>query len=144
MIVVLEDMETRVGWLRAKLPDAEIVWHTTVLGFVDCLRSGVDPDVVVLDHDLDTADPDAKPGQLCDRDGFTGADAARMMPSLERAMIWVWSANPVGARIIADVVHHRMGGGAMMTVSFASPRRDYAVEVIRKRRFTRRRDVSAK
>jgi hypothetical protein len=132
-IVVLEDMEARVDWLRGKFPNAAIDWHTTVSDFVDCLRSGIKPDLVIFDHDLDTADPNAKPGQLHDKDGLTGADAARMMPNPEHAMLWVWSANPIGARVIADIISQKAGiGCALMSVSFASPRRDYAAEVVKK------------
>jgi len=113
IIVVLEDMETRINWLRSTYPEAEIVWHTTVKGFVACLESGIKPTLVIFDHDLDTADPNARPGQLHDVDGLTGADAARMMPELDCFAV-VWSANPVGARSIARHAASKVSGAVLM------------------------------
>ena len=76
-ILVLEDKESRVRWLRRMFPRALIVWTDKVERMLAILREDRVWDLVLLDHDLNR-----------DR---TGMDAAREIRCI--APIVVWSPN---------------------------------------------------
>lgn len=100
-VVVLEDMEVRVEWLRAVLrsSNTEIVWCKDVATFMDAVKA--DHDLVIFDHDL----------ELLSLAGYSapsepnGTDAARLYTGRGPAL--VWSANPDGAARITEILQKK-------------------------------------
>lgn len=83
-ILVLEDHDVRIEWLREYFPDAVIMWAQNVTTFEGSLK--YKPRMILLDHDL---------GPLPE----TGYDAAKLLPDTVDAEtpVLIWSQNPVGA-----------------------------------------------
>lgn len=98
-IVVLEDQEVRIQWLRAVVPfdDIEIVWCTSVGKFLKEVR---EPNVklVIFDHDLDLFFDGP------DKDGLTGTHAARGYRGLTDTPVLIWSFNKSGALNIKSIL----------------------------------------
>lgn len=92
VILVLEDAEVRVEWLRDKFESvATIVHATTVTAMLDELeRWKGSLALVILDHDLGTLQPNGA-------DNMCGSDAARLLDVRRDIPILIWSWNPVGA-----------------------------------------------
>jgi len=92
-ILLLEDTEDRVKWLRpiCEARGAELVVAARVNEFIRTCREHMLSDVraLVLDHDLGGY---AVPTTLQDADGLDGLDAVEQMPILQAPVI-VWSSN---------------------------------------------------
>ena len=99
IILVLEDMEIRVVWLRTIFGDhVEIVWTTNVADFITT-QARVAPDrvcLIIMDHDLHL------PGHAVVPSGLV---AARTMTLV--APVIVWSQNPEGAPSMRDELKRR-------------------------------------
>lgn len=108
MIIVLEDMQVRVDWLRDAFGALHAVnWRDDVESFLLAL-DGVAPTLVILDHDLggpiDVTKPE--PRMSRDADGLTGLDACDRMPVVACPVL-VWSMNPVRAPIMVQTLQRR-------------------------------------
>jgi CheY-like chemotaxis protein len=89
-ILVLEDNEQRVRWLRRIVREHADVLHTeTVPDFLATLE--IEPDLILMDHDLGTT--------------FDGRDAARHMET--RSPIVVWSCNSTRGPQMVDILEER-------------------------------------
>lgn len=99
-IVVLEDWEPRIDWLRGIV--AKQHCHATIR---PCLTHAqftgslafYPPDLIILDHDLG-------------EDPWTGYKAAQVLvehhENLKHVPVLTWSQNPVGADSIASILTH--------------------------------------
>lgn len=106
VVLVLEDMQVRVDWLRDLVGDrASVLWCADVAALLAVLRGGSVPDLVILDHDLGGIPRDLDAGSR-DKDGRTGLDAAEDMPPVECPVL-VWSVNPVRAPIMVETLRRR-------------------------------------
>lgn len=92
-ILVLEDWEPRVDWLRDKFPGLTIVQTLTKCEFVQELESSK-PSIVILDHDLG----------LPDFDGYQACKLLVERFSVPTFPIIVWSQNPVGAQHMTQLL----------------------------------------
>ena len=104
VVLVLEDQEVRVDWLRDTFPDfMEIIWSKTVSDFLQSCKdhAGVTA-VAILDHDLGF---DESVLQSEDVNGQTGTDAARLM--LPVPYVVIWSMNPGGSRLMRDILRDK-------------------------------------
>ena len=104
MILVLEDMDIRVQWLRKMFPATEIQWCSDVSSFQEVLRSR-SPSVIILDHDLG-------PGSVTSEDsgGLTGYDAAKALRTNAPVLIWsvnMWGSNRMSSVLADNGVVHR-------------------------------------
>lgn len=107
-ILVLEDVEFRIKWLKDAFPEANVIWCQDVSSFVSTLRDITADDValIILDHDLGSNDPES--GGVCvalpgswplDKDGKTGSDAVKLLCKSDISQLWknapiiVWSLN---------------------------------------------------
>lgn len=106
VVLVLEDMDHRVEWLRERLPStAEIRHSNTVEGLLWWWHA--EPDLVILDHDLGGV-PTALGTGSADDNGHTGMDAARRMPVVSCPVI-VWSVNPLRApEMVSELWQRRL------------------------------------
>lgn len=96
-ILVLEDMEERVNWLRKTFRFGVTVYHeTSVEGFkekFEQLESKGKLNIVILDHDLGGPFFDSS-----DKHGLTGTDAAKWLLTKQRKPTIIWSVNPEGSK----------------------------------------------
>ena len=109
-IVVLEDTEERVEWLKATFPQVEIEHCTDVVDFLRATRRPYA--LAILDHDLagELGDsPEAAGvydrGEAYDQFGLSGMDAVRVV-DLDTPVV-VWSANPVWGPRMLDALSAR-------------------------------------
>lgn len=109
-ILVLEDNEQRVRWLRRVVRARADVLHTeTAQDFLATLE--IDPDLVLMDHDLGTY--------------FDGRDAARHMET--RAPIVVWSANQRRGPEMVDILLERGLDVLPVWLPFGSPELPFVI-----------------
>lgn len=109
-IVVLEDNEQRVRWLRRIVRTSADVLHTeTVQDFFATLE--VEPDLVLMDHDLNTH--------------FDGRDAARHMET--SSPIVVWSANHLRGPQMVTILEERGLNVFPVWLPFGSPELLYII-----------------
>lgn len=106
VIVVLDDMKHRVDWLRGAVgAEAEVLWATTVKGFLKILkgaqrRGGLC--LVLLDHDLDFNNGRT---DNCDVDGLCGTDVAKTMTLDDMSVpVVIWSLNGPCAMNMEDIL----------------------------------------
>lgn len=123
-VLIIEDDQTRVEWLRETFnKQFNILWHTSVNDFVrDYSIIGIAWDLVIFDYDLtpDYGMPifDESKGLWLvptvesvvynpydkDKDNLNGLDAANLLPEANKytkdTKFLVWSANPNGAPLI--------------------------------------------
>ena len=96
-ILVLEDMDARVEWLRKTFKFSTAIWHeTTVKGFQEKfleLQKKRKLQLIILDHDLGGPWFDSK-----DADEQTGTDAAQWLQSQPRVPTIIWSINAEGSK----------------------------------------------
>lgn len=113
-IAVIEDDPKRVRALRQKVVGrAEVMWSSTVDGFVQLLSEQPAFDLLVFDHDLGGE-------QMVESGPGTGYEAAQRIPIKGFPRLLVWSFNPIGAERIALVLYERTIGlkaGHTMTVN---------------------------
>jgi hypothetical protein len=115
-IVVLEDTDERVKWLRDTFPQVDIMHCTDVVEFMQATRRPYA--LAILDHDLagELGDsPEAKDtydrGAAYARFGLSGMDAVRVV-DLDTPVV-VWSANPVwGPRMASALAERGVGWSA--------------------------------
>lgn len=94
IILVLEDMEPRVTWLKSTFPDVEIIWEATVDGFISKLKL-IDVSrlaLFLLDHDLGGPFEGSS-----DQTGKSGLDAVNELGPWSNVPAIVWSINYTGA-----------------------------------------------
>lgn len=107
-IVVLEDSEERVTWLKKVLPQYKILAFVDVASFVKAVTESLtDLKLVIFDHDLGHSRPpdgmySSENDMLLryDEDGKTGHDAAHEVPKFDVPAL-VWSHNVSGRKSIA-------------------------------------------
>ena len=100
MILVLEDMECRIDWLRDATKGHVVQWCKTVSALVAAQGT---PSLVILDHDLgDLGTANFSVGA----DGMTGLDAADCMPAVACPVL-VWSMNPTRAPQMVQALQRR-------------------------------------
>jgi len=107
-IVVLEDSETRVVWLRKVLPQYKILAFAEVKEFVAAVSENrANLKLVIFDHDLGQQKPPegmymSENDMLMkyDSEGKTGHDAAHEVEPFNVPAL-IWSHNPSGRRSIA-------------------------------------------
>src|SRR5262245_10158676 len=95
VVVVLEDSDVRVQWLRDLMEPLgfEVRAHDHVQQFLRLVKdAGIRLTGVVLDHDLGGY---RMPISLQDGDGLDGLDAAEKMPATVPTL--VWSTNHIEA-----------------------------------------------
>lgn len=107
-IVILEDNNSRVEWLRQILNGYNILAFARVGDFVEAVRDNLPQlALVIFDHDLGNQHPDpnhAYPFLLSyDRDGKCGEDAAVEVPPFHCPAL-VWSQSTPGQRAISMVL----------------------------------------
>ena len=103
-ILVLEDNEQRVRWLRRiARSDADVLHTETVQDFLATLE--IEPDLILMDHDLGTY--------------FDGRDAATNMET--SSPIVVWSANPVRGPEMVTILDERGLDVFPVWLPFGSP-----------------------
>ena len=109
IIVVLDDMEDRVAWLRSTVKGrATILWATTVNGLLKILKTAETQGglcLVLLDHDLDFLNGRR---DNCDKDGLCGTDAAKKLTLSDMSIpIVIWSLNGPCAMKMEDILLRR-------------------------------------
>lgn len=105
MILVLEDMQVRVDWLRDLVGDrVKVVWSTTVEQLV-IDRRNVRPSLVILDHDLG-GPPCAGGPPSRDANGHDGLYACERIRAVECPVL-VWSMNPTRAPLMVESLRRR-------------------------------------
>lgn len=118
-ILVLEDVDFRIKWLKDAFPDTNVIWCQDVSSFVAALRDNVADDIslIILDHDLGSNDPigggiivDIPGSWPLDKDGKTGSDAVKLLCQNDISLSWknvpiiVWSLNVRHAEhMVADL-----------------------------------------
>lgn len=113
-ILVLEDTEARIAWLRRAFPQADITWAPIVSSFLDyCM---VDPgwDLVIMDHDLEGSYPRVQ-GMYGAEPVPDGTLAAREMV-IGNWSVLIWSWNPDGAERMRDTLLGRLIDPAQLHV----------------------------
>lgn len=108
IIVVLDDLKSRVKWLRKYFDSStHIVWHQNVTDFISALNThsgGVS--LIILDHDLDMQSGSV--GMSMGPDGLTGQDATDFIPkSFSSIPVLVWSRNGHGAEAMTKNLQKR-------------------------------------
>lgn len=110
MILVLEDTQARVDWLRLNT-SCDIHHVSTVADFETAmLDDDFRPTLIILDHDLGNFGPSATPyarGIEADPDGRTGAEAVPAIPDSFSGHVIVWSWNPPAAKLMTKILQER-------------------------------------
>ncbi|MFA6049746.1 MAG: hypothetical protein WC761_00890 [Candidatus Paceibacterota bacterium] len=109
VIVVLDDDQQRVLWLKGRVGDrAQVLWSTTVKGLHKNLKAAENIGnlvLVFLDHDLDMW---SSKGDSKDRNGEDGTDAARNLSLQDKSTpIVIWSLNGRAAETMEDMLAQR-------------------------------------
>lgn len=96
-ILVLEDFDSRVEWLRSVLrrSQANIEWYKKVEPFLEAAKT--DHDFVILDHDLDFLHY-TNNNYLKEAYPPSGTDACREYDPQRKVPVLIWSQNPDGAK----------------------------------------------
>lgn len=107
-IVVLEDQESRIDFLRQHFPHYEIVWFADVSPFLAAVKEHRETlCLVVFDHDLGRMGPPdgpySSPKPYYDVEGKTGADAAYEIEPFGVPAL-VWSQNTPGRETICNLL----------------------------------------
>lgn len=116
LIIVLEDSNDRMDWLRNTIIGVDIIHHLSVLSFVQAVNEHKDSGrlrLVVFDHDLGHTPPhdmySPMVSHTTDADGYTGHDAAKMLDSIPCAAL-VWSLNDSGRKRIGHELVSKCSG----------------------------------
>lgn len=90
VVLVLEDTQARVSWLRDRFPELTVIHATNPLEFVEGWDQG--PSLIILDHDLGLS-------------AWDGYEACKLLPELDphcTTPVLIWSQNPVGVGHMAQ------------------------------------------
>ena len=118
-ILILEDMEPRITWLRRVLPDAALCWVKSVPEFDQLWARDRAFGLVILDHDLRPEHYGAGSEMAS---GWNGMAAARSIAESgveAGTSVLVWSMNPIGAPRMERVL--REAGVPVSRHAFALP-----------------------
>lgn len=113
VVLVLEDTQERIDWIRSALPECEVKATKNVDEFV--AWSTQPHCMAVFDHDLD----EAHYGGYAAEQPLTGYDAATKYGGFDQTLL-VWSWNPIGAKRITALLAIRQDDTYVVQRPFAT------------------------